>query len=181
MNDFNAVEIFLHFIKRLYENPVVKVITGFFILAVKLLFGTVFRPVYGAVIILWLVDLATGVYYARVNKEEIESRRLRRSVVKLFLYLGLLALGYQASLAELTMFIQTTVEGFIIFTEFYSILENIQKIKQLKGKKSLLLDHLMTVIQGRMKIEGLSADQIDQARQFIDQEETNDQDSRKSA
>jgi hypothetical protein len=45
----------------------------------------------------------------------------------------LLFLGYQCGQIVLTAFLQGIIEGAIILTEGYSILENIDKITALKG------------------------------------------------
>jgi phage-related holin len=143
-------ELLVHFIQRLAHFPVLKISTGILLWLIKLLFGSVFRPAYSAVLILWLADTATGSYHAWANPAvKPESRRIYHGLVKLGLYLFLLLVGHQCSLAELTVFAQTVIEGFIIFTESYSILENLQQICALKGVAIPLLDQIMRTIQGR--------------------------------
>ena len=143
-------EVLVYFLQRLAHFPVFKISTGILLWLIKLLFGSIFRPAYSAVLILWLVDTATGFYHARANPAvKPESRRIYHGLVKLGLYLFLLLVGHQCSLAELTVFAQTVIEGFIIFTESYSILENLQRICALKGVAIPLLDQIMKTIQGR--------------------------------
>lgn len=152
MEDLQTI---VHCFKRLYEAPVVKLIAGLFLWLLKLFFGSSFRPVYSAVILLWLVDFATGYYHARVNPAITpESRRLYHGLVKLAIYLGLLSLGYLCSQAELTTFVRAVIESSIILTEGYSILENLQKIIILK-KIDIpgvvpILTGLMNLIQGKL-------------------------------
>ena len=146
------VQLFGHFIRRLVNFPAVKILTGIFIWLLKILFGSVLRPAYGAVIILWMVDTATGFYHARVNpKIKPSSKRMRRGLVKLGLYLFLLVLGHQCSLVEMTACIQAIIESFIILTESYSVMENLEKIARLKGVEITWLERLMKVIQGEMQ------------------------------
>ena len=141
----------LHCMERLGQFPLPKVVFGLLIWGLKLLFGSVFRPAYGAVIVLWLADTATGFYQARVNPDQKpESRRLYHGLVKLGVYMFLLMLGHQCGLNELTMFIQAVIESFIIFTESYSVLENLQKISTLKGTQIPLLEQIMKIIQGQL-------------------------------
>ncbi len=143
--------LLLHIWQRIVEFPMVKVLTGLGLWLLKLLFGAAFRPVYGAVIFLWLADTASGFYNAWINPaERPNSRRLYHGLVKLGTYLFLLALGYQCSQAELTLFIRAAIEGFILFTESYSILENLQAIGRAKGQELPILDQVMRAIQGRL-------------------------------
>ncbi|TCL74254.1 holin family protein [Hydrogenispora ethanolica] len=148
MEDYQT---FVHFMRRLGEFPLAKIVAGVGLWLLKLLFGPVFRPVYGTVILLWLADFATGFYHARANPAIVpESRRLYHGLVKLGIYLLLLILGNFCSQTELTIVIQTIIEAFIILTESYSILENIQKICVLKGWPAPLIDQIMKTIRGRL-------------------------------
>jgi hypothetical protein len=61
-------DVFGHFFQKLTEYPVVKMIAGIFIWLVHVLFGTVFRPAYGIVGLLWLVDTVTGYYLSCLGK-----------------------------------------------------------------------------------------------------------------
>ncbi len=150
-------EIFLHFLERIYAFPVVKAATGIFLWLVRLLYGPVFRPAYATVLLLWLTDTATGFYYARANPEvKPESRRMYHGLVKLVRYYILLFLGYQCSRAEATVFVQTVIESFILLTETYSVLENLQRICKLKGIRAPILNWVMRVIQGR--IDGVAGE-----------------------
>lgn len=144
-------EIIIHFLKRFTEFPAVKLTAGIFLWVAKLLFGPVFRPVYAAVICLWLCDTITGYYYARTNPDlKPESRKMYHGLVKLAIYLFLLLLGYQCSLVEITQFIQTIIESFVILTESYSILENLDKIAKLKNVDIPFLNRLISIIQGKL-------------------------------
>ena len=147
------LETIKHFFSRLFEYPAAKIAAGVFLWLVKVCFGSVFRPAYGAVMILWLADTATGYYHARTNPEIIPcSRRMYHGLVKLAIYYFLLFLGFQCSLLPATLFVQTVIEMFIILTEFYSICENLQKIALLHGLEFPLIEKLMSVIQGKIDI-----------------------------
>ena len=146
----NDLQIFFHFFKRLGEYPVVKVIIGIFLGLLRILFGA-FRPVYGAVMLLWLLDTATGFYYARANPAiKPESRRMFHGLVKLLIYLILLSIGYQCGLVGLLAVVQGMIESFIVLTESYSVLENVQKICILHNINFPILDQVMKMIQGRL-------------------------------
>jgi hypothetical protein len=155
LNDF---EIIKHYIEQLLQHPVLKVITGFLITLIKLMYGPVLRPAYGVVIILWLVDTATGYYYVWRNPAIVpESRRMYHGLVKLSLYYFLLFLGYQCGQIVLTAFLQGIIEGAILLTEGYSILENIEKTAALKGNELPIVKTIMKLMKG--KLADLGGDQ----------------------
>jgi hypothetical protein len=144
-------DILIHFIQRLSENPAVKIAAGFLIGIVKIMYGPIMRPAYGAVIILWFLDTVTGYYYAWKNPAIVpESRRMYHGLVKLCLYYFLLFLGYQCGQIMLTAFLQGIIEGAILLTEGYSILENIEKTAELKGMEIPLVKTVMKVLKGKM-------------------------------
>lgn len=149
-------DIVIHFFQRLYEFPVIKVVAGIFLWVLQALYGTVFRPAYGIVMLLWIADTATGYYHARANPAiKPESRRMYHGLVKLAIYYGLLFLGHQFSYFSATVFIQSVIETAIILTEGYSVLENLQKIAVLKGVNIPFLDQIMGIVQGKInKIDG---------------------------
>lgn len=151
----NDVEIFIHFFKRLGEFPAWKIIAGIFIWILHALFGEAFLAAYGAIIVLCLIDMITGYYHAWANPAiKPESRRLYHGLVKWAIYGILIILGYQSSRSEFTAFLQGLIDGYIIITEAYSILENIQKIAVLHGAEIPFLNVIMKIVQG--KIEGLN-------------------------
>lgn len=149
MEDWQVVT---HFIRRITEFPIVKAIIGIFIWLLHLFWGESFRPVYGGVMLLWVVDTITGLYYARLNPEiKPESRRMYHGLVKLMIYFALLAIGHQLSLIAITLFVQGIIEGFIVLTEGYSVLENLQKIGQLHQWKILpQIEQVMMILQGNI-------------------------------
>ncbi len=146
-------QIIVHFFEKLFENPVIKGIAGFFIWLLKLMFGTVFRPAYGVVAILWIADTITGYYHAWANPKIVpESRRMYHGLVKLSIYYSLLFLGHQIGkcATEVTGLIQTTFEVAIILTEGKSFLENLDKITRLKQMEIPLLKFFLRVVQGKI-------------------------------
>lgn len=153
----NDLEVFVHFFKRLGAHPAVKVIFGFFLGLIRLLFGA-FRPVYGAVMLLWLFDTATGFYYARANPAmKPESRKMYHGLVKLLIYICLLSVGYQCGTVGLLAVVQGMIESFVVLTESYSNLENVQKICQLHNINFPILAQVMQVIQGRLSQNQISS------------------------
>ena len=148
-------DVFIHFLQKLIENPAVKIIAGIFIGLIRLLFGSVFRPAYGAVFALWLFDTATGYYHARSNPEIIpESRKMRAGLTKLLIYYGLMLLGYQIAQCgyDAAVMIQTVIELAIQITEGKSCLENLRKIGTLKKWPEgimALINQLLKVFEGK--------------------------------
>lgn len=144
------LESFKHYAEQLLQHPVWKLLTGLLIAVIKLMYGPAMRPAYGIVIILWLLDTATGTYHARANPAIVpESRRMYHGLVKLCVYYFLLFLGYQCSQIILTAFLQGIIEGAILLTEGYSILENIEKISVLKGINIPLVKSVMGLLKGK--------------------------------
>jgi hypothetical protein len=150
-------DVFNHFFQRLGEYPAVKIGCGIFIWLVHVLFGTVFRPAYGIVGMLWLVDTGTGYYHAWANPEIVpESRRMYHGLVKLMVYYFLMFLGFQLAKTsfDMVVMLQTTIEIAIMLTEAKSILENLKKIAVLKkwsGSLIGLIDYLLGIFEGRLK------------------------------
>jgi phage-related holin len=152
-------EIIRHFFERLGEYPAWKLLAGFLIGLIKLMYGPVMRPAYGIVIMLWLADTGTGYYYAWRNPAVVpESRRIYHGLVKLCVYYFLLYLGYQCGQIVLTAFLQGIIEGAIILTEGYSILENIDKITALKGINIPILKSTTRALRGKLNEIGGSKD-----------------------
>jgi hypothetical protein len=150
-NILNDFEIIKHYLEQLLHHPVWKLLAGFFIGLIKLMYGPIMRPAYGAVIILWFLDTVTGYYYVWKNPATVpESRRMYHGLVKLCLYYFLLFLGYQCGQIMLTAFLQGIIEGAILLTEGYSILENIEKTAELKGVEIPLVKTVMKVLKGKM-------------------------------
>lgn len=143
-------DIFMHFIQRLAENPAWKLIAGFFVGVLRVMYGS-FRPAYGTVMYLWLFDTATGFYHARANPAVTpESRRMYHGLVKLMIYYLLLFLGHQCGQIAFTAFLQGVIEGAIILTESYSILENTDKICKLHKLQVPLLQKVLRIMQGKL-------------------------------
>jgi phage-related holin len=147
LNDF---EVFKHYIDKLLQHPAWKLIAGFFVGVIRIMYGPIVRPAYCSVMVLWIADTATGYYHAWANPAIVpESRRLYHGLVKLCVYYFLLFLGYQCGQIVLTAFLQGVIEGAIILTEGYSILENIDDISALKGVEIPFLKAIIDKIKGK--------------------------------
>lgn len=82
---------------------------------------------FGIVLILMLIDLATGVWKSFKMRSELSSFRLRSSVNKLVLYFFVLCIGACLNVAGETAVAQLFTI-FICLIEGLSILENLTKI-----------------------------------------------------
>jgi phage-related holin len=117
------------------------------------LFGSIFRPAYGIVGLLWVIDTATGYYHAWANPAvKPESRRMYHGIVKVAIYYFLMFLGYQIGRCgvDMMVMIQTVIEMAIILTESKSVLENLDKINTLKGWNIPLISQLLALVEGRL-------------------------------
>ena len=147
LNDF---DVFRHYFEKLFQHPAWKLLAGFFVGVIRIMYGPVVRPAYCSVMILWLADTATGYYYAWANPAIVpESRRMYHGLVKLCVYYFLLFLGYQCGQIVLTAFLQGIIEGAIMLTEGYSILENIDSICTLKEIDIPILKAIIGKIKGK--------------------------------
>jgi phage-related holin len=145
-------QMFIHFIRRIPEFPIVKVAVGIFLWLLHLFWGDSFRPVYVGVGLLWFADTATGLYYAWINTSiKPESRRMWHGLFKLAIYALLLGVGHQLNLIAITAFIQGSIEGFIMLTESYSVMENLHKIGEYRQWKVLpTIEWVMSILQGNL-------------------------------
>jgi phage-related holin len=171
------LNVIIHFFQRLFEAPAVKVTCGIFVWLIHLMFGTVFRPAYGVVGLLWIIDTVTGYYYSWANPAIVpESRRMYHGLVKLTVYYFLMILGYQVSRMglKIVMVMQTTIEAAIVFTEFKSIIENLKKIGTLKKWS----DPVMALINQIAKLlEGKCQEAMEGGGKRYDQKRVRNQDN----
>ena len=91
-----------------------------------------FQPIY----IMWLllfmsvgIDCISGIVAARKRKERISSFRLKDTIIKLFLYVSLVAIIYGIEVVCLWgLPLSNIVAAFILFAEAVSVAENIDVI-----------------------------------------------------
>ena len=144
-------DVFKEFLQKIVESPTIKVLAGFFLWFLRLMYGPVFRPAYGAVAMLFIGDTITGYSYARMNPEITpNSRKMFHGLIKILIYAGLLFIGNQVSVVRFGSLLQSTVEMMIVITEGISILENIKKIANLKGLDIPFLNILILLFRGKL-------------------------------
>lgn len=104
-------------------------------LGLNLLLATlaVFMPIKAAlllIVILTLLDLVTGVAAAIKSKEPITSNGLKRTVIKLLVYLSVACLGFLVEKFLTGDFVPLAkiMSGLVGITELKSILENMETI-----------------------------------------------------
>lgn len=85
-----------------------------------------------------IFDFVTGLYAAKVSGEEIRSRKVFRSALKVVFYFMIISGGHLTERAiGLDIFLDETAMGFLAATELISIIENIGKIGFAVPKKIL--------------------------------------------
>ena len=144
-------EVTVHFLNELKEQPFIKIILGFSLAVLKVLFGPTFKGVYAAVLILYVIDFCFGYGHAWLNpKIKPDSRKMFHGLIKLLIYMALLIVGYQISHVLFGVFIQSIIEAFIVLTETKSIFENMKLIADLKGLDIPFLNILINKVDGKM-------------------------------
>lgn len=111
--------------------------------------AAVFAPVSDmmlGVLILLLADLVTGVVAARKRGETVTSAGLHRTVVKLLVYEGAIALTFLTQKLVLKDFtsVLNIVGGYLALTQLVSVFENLNEIA---GKN--LLDVLINKLKSK--------------------------------
>lgn len=71
-----------------------------------------------------LIDMFTGVWAARAKGYGIKSKRLKKTVIKIGVYFGVVALIYAIDHAFNVVNLSVHIAWLIVGVEFYSILEN---------------------------------------------------------
>lgn len=83
----------------------------------------------GVVVVLVVIDFATGIWAARKRSERIRSRTMNRTTLKISVYLIAILTGHYIDIV-FDSFIQIVyvLSGVIVLTEFKSVLENLSDI-----------------------------------------------------
>lgn len=101
-------------------------------------FATPAVPFMSIILVLVIFDLATGSIAAVKRGEELQSRGFRRTVEKLFLYIGVVLMSEGMKVVFMPLVPVTYVVAFTIaLTEFKSNVENIEDITGIKLWKTL--------------------------------------------
>jgi phage-related holin len=152
LSEFDAV---LHFFKRLFDAPLAKGILAAILAIARVCLGATMRPAYTAILVLWLADWATGTIRAWVDPDDtIKSRRWYHALIKLWLYLILMLVGYQVSRIEIIFVgaaLQSVIEGAVIGTEALSVCENLDLLGKLAGIDIPIIAQLVQFLRGKQK------------------------------
>ncbi len=91
------------------------------------------------VILLIVVDFITGSYASYIKKEPIESKRIRHTISKFFIYNLVVISAYflEKNIVSEIPFLKV-IAGFIAITEIKSILENYNRIYGVNPFKALI-------------------------------------------
>ena len=81
------------------------------------------------VVVMVVIDFITGIWAALVRKENIRSRTMQRTTIKITVYLIALLTGHYIDVVfESIIQIVYVLAGVIVLTEFKSVLENLSDI-----------------------------------------------------
>lgn len=149
----SEIDVTTHFLRRLFDAPWLKATAGAVLAAVRLCFGSTVRPAYTAILILWCADWATGTIRAWLDPgDTVKSRRWYHALIKLWLYLTLMLVGYQVGRIEVLFVgaaLQSLIEGALVATEGLSVCENIDRLGKLAGIDLPIVAQVVTFLRGR--------------------------------
>ena len=77
-----------------------------------------------ALLMLIVLDFIFGIASARVNKQPVQSSKIRRSAFKVATYYLMVSAGFLAEKSVTFLPIDETILAFLVLTELISILEN---------------------------------------------------------
>ena len=116
-----------------------------------------FAPIYAIIYLVFIlvgVDFITGLYLSIKDKKKIQSRKLKRTIIKLTAYLLALIITFLFECIILGSGILVTkiIGGYISLTEIASIFENLGKIINKNSLYIVLYDTLKTYFNINKKI-----------------------------
>jgi hypothetical protein len=149
------IQMFLYYVKKLFAADEFKAaFSAFFGVLYSILCfifgGDIYLQAVAGVTILWLLDFITGYGHARMNPAIIpESKKVRASLYKLLFYLVLLSAGRICTFFSVTTFVYGLILGGIVYTEVFSIGENIEKMAKLKNVNLPFVALILRILRGR--------------------------------
>lgn len=115
--------------KAIVDYIQIKCIGAFTILTFSFFFGNIEKQILGAVIVLSLLDMITGIMASIKSGDSIESKRLFKTAVKIFIYLLLISAGHLTMTAMgFDIKAVEAITAIIAITELISILENASRM-----------------------------------------------------
>lgn len=137
--------------EKLTENPVLKLIAGFFVWVCTMMFGE-FTPAYLAIIVFILVDWISAIWFAWVDPDSsITSVRMRAGVVKLLIYALALSTGHFCSYISALSAFEAYIQGIIGATELTSVFENAKKLADHYKRNYKFLDLIINFLRGHQQ------------------------------
>lgn len=115
--------------KAIVDYIQIKCIGAFTILTFSFFFGNIKKQILGAVIVLSLIDMVTGIMASVKSGDSIKSKRLFKTAIKIFIYLLLISAGHLTMTAMgFDIKAVEAITAIIAITELISILENASRM-----------------------------------------------------
>lgn len=124
-------------LKSIFADMTLKLIFAIAYVMYAFLFDVTQAHALLAIIVLVLLDFATGISAAKVSGEEIKSSKVFRSAVKVVMYMTLISASHLLEVASVIGFADDTVIAFLAATELISLIENVGRMGFAVPKKLL--------------------------------------------
>ena len=108
------------------------------VLTYSFFFGDIEKQIISAVVVLALFDMITGVMASVKSGKSVESKKLFKTAIKLFVYMLMISSGHLVeSVIGYELKVDEVITGIIAITEVISILENASRMGYAIPKKLL--------------------------------------------
>lgn len=136
--DRGIIETTITACKSIIDYIQIKCLSVLGVVGFSFFFGDIEKPILASVIVLTLLDMVTGVMASVKTNDTIESKRLFKTAVKIFIYLLLISAGHLTTTAiGFNIMAVEAITITIAITELISILENASRMGYAIPKKLL--------------------------------------------